>query len=440
MAAQLYLRAPGEKRRLPPKMMACIHLDEAGAGGYPLHHDLGQLPAAPQIPGEEAQSFLLLALGVWAADKLLPRTEAPDAWTRQISLHLPAPEGWRPLAPELGRVLSFLTGDAWELVFRPGRVNLGLKGGWSPSWQTDAVTLFSGGLDSLAGAIDRLEAGERLVLVSHYDYGQLASLQQDLAAALAAHYGTDRVRRLGVRVQFPEALELSLRSRSLLYLGLGAVAAAAFGPACGVLIPENGWVSLNPPLTLNRLGSYSTRTTHPHFLAQLQALWPRLGLVQPLANPYQDRTKGELLLGCRNPGLLRELAPRTVSCARPVVSRWQGQPGGSCGYCYPCLLRRAALHRLGWDHGGDYRLDVLAAPESLRQRTRGRDLRALLLALKTWQEAPGEFQARLWLGETPAEAAARLGPAQAMLGKGFQEIGDFFRDKGPDWVKAYGNW
>src|SRR5208337_3998352 len=229
-----------------------------------------------------------------------------------------------------------------------------------------------------------LEAGMRLVLVSHYDFGQLASIQQGLAAALKRHYGPDRVHHLGVRVQFPESPELTLRSRSLLYL------------------PENGWVSLNPPLTLNRLGSYSTRTTHPHFLEQLSSLWRRAGLDHPLRNPYQELSKGEVLLNCRNPGLLQELFSRTVSCARPVASRWQQRPAGSCGCCYPCLMRRAALNRLGWDMGGDYLLDVLAARESLRHRTRGRDLRALLLALKTWEESPGKILARLWLGESPA--------------------------------------
>ena len=192
-------------------------------------------------------------------------------------------------------------------------------------------------------------------------------------------------------------------------------------------MPENGWVSLNPPLTGNRLGAYSTRTTHPHFLAQLSSLWQRAGLRHPLTNPYQGHTKGEMLPDCRNLPLLKELFARTVSCSRPVVSRWQRQPAGSCGYCYPCLMRRAALHRLGWDDGSQYLIDVLGSPETLRHRTRGRDLRALLLALRTWEESPAEIQARLWLGDTAAEVAARSGPAQAVIAKGFQEIGAFFQ-------------
>jgi len=59
---------------------------------------------------------------------------------------------------------------------------------------------------------------------------------------------------------------------------------------------------------------------------------------------------------------------------------------------------------------------------------------------QTWEARPAEITARLWLGDTPAAAAARAAPAQAVLAKGFQEISQFFRDKGPEWVKAYGGW
>ncbi|MGC2432935.1 MAG: Qat anti-phage system QueC-like protein QatC [Desulfobaccales bacterium] len=440
MTVQLYLRVPKELGR-PASVAAHLVLSAPGGAGYPLHHNLEEMFASPEPPGAAAVGFLLAALVVWAADKLVVRRAAADAWTRQIVLHLPAPEPWRALAPDLSRVLNFLTGDDWTLKPRGAWRDPGLAmAAWPHPWRPQAVALFSGGLDSLVGAIDLLEAGKRLVLVSHYDFGQLASIQQGLAAALKRHYGPDRVHHLGVRVQFPESPELTLRSRSLLYLALGLATAAAFGGGIPLYLPENGWVSLNPPLTGNRLGSYSTRTTHPQFLSQLDSLWRRAGLDQPLGNPYQGLTKGEMLLNCRNRSLLKELFPRTVSCARPVASRWQGRPAGSCGGCYPCLMRRAALNRLGWDAGGDYLLDVLAEEESLCHRTRGQDLRALLLALKTWEESPAEILARLWLGESPAAAAARGAPAKAVLTRGFQEIGQFFRDKGPEWIKDYGGW
>ena len=113
-------------------------------------------------------------------------------------------------------------------------------------------------------------------------------------------------------------------SRSLLYLALGLAAAPSFGAATPLIIPENGWISLNPPLTTNRLGSCSTRTTHPYFLEQLTGLWQEAGLANPLVNPYKNLTKGEMVRGCRNRDLLEQLFGMSLSCARPVVSRWQG--------------------------------------------------------------------------------------------------------------------
>jgi 7-cyano-7-deazaguanine synthase in queuosine biosynthesis len=438
MAVELYLKAPGERRRPPPDVTAVIYLDEPGGAGYPLHHNLGQLFSIPDPMDQAGQSFLLMALGVWAADKLFPRSIATDAWTRQLTVHLPVSPAFVPMTSRLAQLLNLLTGDDWTVKAREAPLNLEFKGSWPHAWRPDAVMLFSGGLDSLVGALDRLEAGQRLLLVSHYDFGQLAAIQQTLAAGLRDHYGQDRVHHLGLRVQFPEAPELSLRSRSLLYLALGLAAAAAWGPATPLIIPENGYISLNPPLTLNRLGSCSTRTTHPDFLEQLTGLWRDAGLENPLVNPYQEHTKGDMLRRCRNQEVLRRLFPLSVSCARPVVSRWQGGPAGACGYCYPCLLRRAALHARGWDQGGDYLRDVLADPESISHRVRGRDLRALLLANQTWEEAPQEIEARLLLGASPETLPARWAQARRVLDRGFQEIAAWLRDKGPEWVRAYG--
>ncbi len=438
-AGHLYLRAPGEKRRAPPGIET-IHLDEPGITGYPLHHNLQEIFVAPSPPRPAVAAFLLAALGVWAADKLLPRSPWPDAWTREIVLNLPATPEWAGLSMQFARVLNFLTGDLWTIKTRESPLHLGFAGRWDRPWQPQAVALFSGGLDSLAGAIDQLEAGRRLLLVSHHDYGQLAAAQQALAGALAAHYGPERVRHLNLRVQFPESPELTLRSRSLLYLALGLTAAAAFEPDLPLLIPENGWVSLNPPLTLNRLGSCTTRTTHPYFLEQLTRLWQDAGINRPLTNPYQYRTKGELLARCRNRELLANLAPRSSSCARPVASRWRRGPKGECGYCYPCLLRRAALHRLGWDRGEDYQVDALAAAETLRHRVRGRDLRSLLLAWRTWEESPREMVSRVHWGEPGPGLARKYAETRQLLAAGFQEIGQFFQDKGSDFLKAYLGW
>lgn len=434
---RLYVRAPDERHPPPPGVDAILHLNEAGIPGLPIHHGLHRLFPLNGDDGQETQAALLTAVSVWAADKFLQRTVAPDAWTRAVTLEIPAAPRWSGLAEPLSSLLNFLTGDRWTLKFREERLEIGFRERWPHPWQPDAVALFSGGLDSLAGAVDLLDAGRRLVLVSHYDFGQLAQVQQTLAASLSVHFGEDRCQHLSLRLQFPHSPELTLRSRSFLYLTLGMTVAAAFGPGMPVIVPENGWISLNPPLTLNRLGTYSTRTTHPLTLTRLAHLWQAAGLEHAISNPYQGFSKGEMLERSRHPALLERLAPLTVSCARPVVSRWQGNGPGACGYCYPCLMRRAALHRLGADEGGHYRLDVLADPDLLRHRVKGGDLRALLVALRTWRERPAEVLARLILGGPGEDLAVRGAEARRLLAAGFQEVETWLSDKGGDWVFAY---
>jgi len=433
----LYLKAPGERRRVPPRVDAVVHLEEPRSPGLCLHHNFRRFFPLPENKREAVLGLLFLALGVWAADKLAPRRPRPDAWSRDIRLELPAPPTWAGLAGDLAPLLNFLTGDTWILKPRQAEVTLESTGDWPHAWQPTAVALFSGGLDSLIGAIDLLEQGQRLVLVSHYDYGQLAATQQTLAAALVRHYGPERLVHLGLRVQF-EGPELTLRSRSLLYLALGLAAVSAFPGRLPLVVPENGWISLNPPLTLNRLGTYSTRTTHPDVLNKIVNFWRRAGLSQDLVNPYQDLTKGEMTAGCANPGLLKELAPLSVSCARPTAGRWRRERGNACGYCYPCLVRRAALHRLGQDRGEDYRVDVLADPEMVRHRVKGRNLRAVCLALKTWEANPQEILARLYLGAGErSEIGPRTVAARRLLEAGWAELAALIRDRGGPGVRAF---
>ena len=229
MAAQIYFKAPGEKAGPRRGMAAVMHLDEPGAAGYPVHHNLGRLFASPRQPPPEAASFLMAALAAWAADKLLPRPLAPDAWTRKIALHLPVSAAWMPLAPRLAGLLNFLTGDDWTLKMRELPPNPGL-GSMAPCLAppgSGAVLRrprFPGRGHGPTGGGPPTGPGEPL---------RLRATGRGPAGpgrGPGAHYGPERVHHLGLRVQFPEAPELSLRSRSVLYLALGLAVAAAFGP------------------------------------------------------------------------------------------------------------------------------------------------------------------------------------------------------------------
>ncbi|MXE16511.1 DNA-binding protein, partial [Escherichia coli] len=61
--------------------------------------------------------------------------------------------------------------------------------------------------------------------------------------------------------------DITMRTRSLNFLALAAVGACAVQEISqqekiDFFVPENGFISLNAPLTPRRIGSLSTRTTH----------------------------------------------------------------------------------------------------------------------------------------------------------------------------------
>ena len=286
-------------------------------------------------PSGAAMDFLRLAMAVYCVDKLVPRVEAGDAWTRELELRLPVHgvEAFEAQAPALRRAMDFLSGDRWEIAAEAHPGPAPMRPDELVPARVDAVSLFSGGLDSLSGAIDQLAAGERVVFVGHFDAGITPERQLELWRALKEHFGGGAIalRRLLCRPQPPpqrvdHALptgerEVTTRARSLLFIAAGVAVADAIDPRCPVVMPENGFIGINVPLTAARQGSLSTRTTHPHFLALIVDVLDGLGLAHQLHNPYRLQTKGEMLAGSANPELLARLAPRSLSCSHPEASR-----------------------------------------------------------------------------------------------------------------------
>src|SRR5438093_1274813 len=222
----IYLRTTAAERAPRSGLL----LDWFGRGGastvsgalLELIRDLGS-------PSPEHLDLLRVAVAVYGADKVVLRERTRDRWTRQLRLHVPVadPDAWNEAAPALASALSFLTGDAWSFRFRRERRGEGAT--TLPLYSFDAVSLFSGGLDSLAGAIDLLEEGRAVVLVGHYESNLLMPRQRALFERLRDIYGADRVlyrpfylRPLGPQAAqerpLPPGREPTTRSRSFLFI------------------------------------------------------------------------------------------------------------------------------------------------------------------------------------------------------------------------------
>ncbi|WP_424184178.1 Qat anti-phage system QueC-like protein QatC [Actinokineospora sp. G85] len=351
-------------------------------------------------PPRPAADLLLLGAAVYCADKVTRRRGTLDSWTRQITLQLPVEDtsAWHSAGFE--GALRFLTGDHWEINAHHSDRHPLAQGASDPTasqpigLDVDGVCLFSGGLDSLCGVIDLLEGDpqRRLCLLSHHEGGQASTAQRSLLDALGSHYGAGRIisKRLYLRPapannqqarSLPRPRENTTRSRSMLFLSTALALAAAVGSQTPVYVPENGFIGINVPLTRSRVGSASTRTTHPYFMHQLGTAAATIGVPNPVLNPYRLCTKGEILAESRNPDLLHRLAPLSVSCSHPEAARHVGRKQGNCGYCFPCLIRRASLAHVGWDQD-EYAYDVFNEQDTailLNNRSRrGADLRAVI--------------------------------------------------------------
>jgi hypothetical protein len=177
--------------------------------------------------------------------------------------------------------------------------------------------------------------------------------------------------------------EPTMRSRSFLFFSLGVAVASRIRHGVPLYVPENGFISLNVPLTVARSGSWSTRTTHPHYVDTFRELLTVLGLNHPLILPYRFKTKGEMLCQCADQTTLRNAIPLTMSCAHSEGGRWEGtSPGVHCGYCFPCLIRRSAT-AAAKSPDAAYAVDVLTAPPDATKE-KGRDFRAVSMAVERY--------------------------------------------------------
>ena len=84
------------------------------------------------------------------------------------------------------------------------------------------------------------------------------------------------------------------RSRSFLFIGYALFVMTGMDNINELLVPENGLIALNVPLDETRVGSFSTRTTHPFYLSLWNELLEGLGVNLSVKNPYWNRTKGEM--------------------------------------------------------------------------------------------------------------------------------------------------
>jgi len=320
--------------------------------------------------------LLEIAAYVFAADASINRGRAwqedasLESWDRDFKFIIPVIDFdfWKQKAIQqsLREILTFLSNDKYEIEFQKAQkirdANLYFDYGESAAWpfsNPERVIMFSGGLDSLAGAVESLTMGNRVVLVSHRSAPAMDKRQRELVKQLIAKF-PNNLFHVPVWVNKEKNLsrEFTQRTRSFLFSAIG-VAVAESTKADGVRFYENGIVSLNLPISDEVVRARASRTTHPLGLSLFGELYTKiLGRPFTVDNPYIFKTKSEVLNVISN-GNCNDLIRFTCSCAH--TGHFQSKSQWHCGRCSQCIDRRVAImaNRLSqFDEETDYQSDV----------------------------------------------------------------------------------
>ena len=415
------------------EQLSTLDLSVGDRLGHGIGRALSDMTNLNLEPSEVAIDLMIVAAHIHAADTRISRaTESQDGWSREIRLVAPVsdPALWSGASGNLKRALDFLTGDRWDIGFRarPEEHETIAKPRPQPLIPVpfDAVNLFSGGLDSLIGAIDSLHENGSPLLVSHAGEGAVSKSQEECFDLLKEAFPKSAFDRLRIWMAFGDGLvdgvesESSTRGRSFLFFSLGVAVGASLGKRFTLRVPENGLIALNVPLDTLRLGALSTRTTHPFYMARWNELLGALGIDGELVNPYWDKTKGEMVSECADGDLLKRIASHSLSCSSPAKARWKGEPQGHCGYCLPCLIRRASL--LG-DDPTDYGLADLTARALDTRQAEGQQVRSFQLAIRRLAERPGLAKIMIHKPGPLSDYPDRLDAYADVYRRGLEEVG-----------------
>lgn len=308
--------------------------------------------------------LLQIAAYVFGADRMANRGERDsinyESWARSFEFHVPVLDYdfWENanVKKALCETLAFMTGDRkYSFCFQktdnnPARIKdkqLSFFEGEQKDFNGD-VMLFSGGLDSLAGAIERLnEYQDRSIcIVSHRSNKTVTHTQRVLIEHLNNKYA-QRVKPYGFECCNRNGLKSkdeTQRTRIFLFAAI-AFALCNYYKKHEFYIYENGITSLNLSKQVDVINARASRTTHPKTVGLLRKFFKLFDSEFKISTPYYNKTKAEIMHVFERYGE-KDIIASSVSCSS---SRTKPGQAAHCGCCSQCIDRRFSVFAAGLD-------------------------------------------------------------------------------------------
>jgi 7-cyano-7-deazaguanine synthase in queuosine biosynthesis len=321
------------------------------------------------------KDLLEIAGYVFAADRKTYRGKPDDleyhSWSRAFNFHINVRDlaFWKrkDVQENLENALVFMSGDhSYKFNFYKATEDFPTSIFDNEKFEINCpeklkVALFSGGIDSLAGAIEILETTDsEICLVSHQS-GQPGTImtQRTIFEELKKLYPNRCTHyKFHCSLHGIQARDESQRTRSFLYCST-AFAIAKTYKQNGIYVFENGITSLNFAETQDLMNARSSRTTHPQTLSKLAELFTLIAEEDfHINNPYLFKTKTEVVEVIKAYDKL-DFLDNSVSCS---VTRNKERNTTHCGKCSQCIDRRFAVYAAAVeneDENGIYSFDFL---------------------------------------------------------------------------------
>ncbi|EMJ95458.1 hypothetical protein [Leptospira alstonii] len=288
---------------------------------------------------------------VSVVERLIPRLENTDV---RISLPVRTLEKWQDfeITDDLKFVISQFSANNYEFNFYQSKISSVREGnqGFLSVDEDVEVCLWSGGLDSLSGLLNRyLENPDKnYELIGLGSQNVTFGKQKSLRNEIKRVYPISKIERYrifhqlkGMPKKYPNP---SFRIRGLLFLVEGLYASNLLNSK-SLYLYENGIGAFNIPFPGSGHWDRSL-TANPLSLSIVSKFYSKLiGKEMRILNPFLFSTKGEMCKVFKRDMLIHSsLVKSSTSC--DSHHRQKGYPT-QCGYCSSCLLRRQGIFGAG---------------------------------------------------------------------------------------------
>jgi hypothetical protein len=325
---------------------------------------------------DRVKDLLEIAGYVYAADRMIGRgsnnTLEYHSWSRELQFIIKVRDAIFWNKPEIRQAISsaltFVSGDkGYTFTFEGGGIDIGQSSLFDDvniplqKKENSIIALFSGGLDSLAGALEILTKSDKnLILISHRSNSTgVAKIQKGIHGLLDKDFpGRIQYFPFFCNLHGERAVEETQRTRIFLYTAI-AYSLSTLASEKEIHVFENGVTSLNFSKRADLINARASRTTHPKTLRLLEEFYSLIGGERrPIIHPFLFNTKTDILNKIKEAGKLTYINS-TISCTKTFLKFQNNTQASHCGGCSQCVDRRFAAFASGLEeYDAIYDVDI----------------------------------------------------------------------------------